>query len=357
MNRDGPKAHLRQALNWSTEAELHWVEMLGAGIGLAAPILAGAALGELRVGLIAAVGSLMVGGLAVGPSLRAQARRLLAILVPAAAAAVAAALLARHGRASDVALVLLAGVAAVAGGFSRPMAAATTRFVLCLMIAAAIAEEMPQRALLVALILAGAVWTGAVGLALGALARALRRPQAPSAAAAAAAAEPTRAQKLRRWQRSLAGLAGWQYPLRLTGCLAIAIALKWLWPNHHLHWIALTIALLMERPVESFPVRTTQRALGTTLGVAITDLIGAHTLPVWLIVAASGALAALRPLLRARNYLLYSVVMTPLVIVILDAGRPVAPDVLLERLVATLIGAALVIGANLLFRRLLPGPT
>jgi uncharacterized membrane protein YccC len=116
----------------------------------------------------------------------------------------------------------------------------------------------------------------------------------------------------------------------------------------------MTVALLMERPIESFPVRTTQRAVGTTLGVAITDLIGAHTLPVWLLVGASGLLAAARPLLRARNYLLYSVVMTPLVIVILDAGRPAPPDVLLERLLATLIGAALVIGANLAFGRLLP---
>jgi hypothetical protein len=45
--------------------------------------------------------------------------------------------------------------------------------------------------------------------------------------------------------------------------------------------------------------------------------------------------------------------MTPLVIIILDAGRPPDPEVLLERFVATLAGAAMVICANLLVARLL----
>ena len=56
-------------------------------------------------------------------------------------------------------------------------------------------------------------------------------------------------------------------------------------------------------------------------------------------------------MLRVRNYLAYSAVMTPLIILIIDAGR--APDIglLLDRLVATLIGAALVVGANLLLMR------
>ena len=57
-------------------------------------------------------------------------------------------------------------------------------------------------------------------------------------------------------------------------------------------------------------------------------------------------LAAARPLLRARNYLAYTAVMTPLIIVLLDAGRPLGVGILINRLVATLIGAGLVIGAN-----------
>jgi hypothetical protein len=75
-------------------------------------------------------------------------------------------------------------------------------------------------------------------------------------------------------------------------------------------------------------------------------------LPSWALAGVIGILAGARPLLRVRNYLAYSAVMTPLIILIIDAGR--APDngLLLDRLVATLIGAALAVGSNLLVMRL-----
>jgi uncharacterized membrane protein YccC len=160
-------------------------------------------------------------------------------------------------------------------------------------------------------------------------------------------------QRLLRWRRALARLTGWQYALRLMICLSIAGLLRWLWPNHHMHWVALTVALLAEWQIDAFPVRTTQRALGAALGVLATGVLLIATPPAWLLVAAMGVLAGLRPLLRARNYLAYSAVMTPLIILLLDAGR--APDigVLIDRLVATLIGAALVIATNLMFKKLI----
>lgn len=60
----------------------------------------------------------------------------------------------------------------------------------------------------------------------------------------------------------------------------------------------------------------------------------------------ASALAGLAPWLRARSYLAYTAGMTPLVILLLNAGRPIAADVLVERVVATLLGAGLVIAAN-----------
>jgi hypothetical protein len=357
MSDTEPKSHLRQTFGWTTETRLHWVEIVGAGVGLAGPILAGAALGNLRAGLTAAVGGLMIGGVPAMSGWRAQGRAILSLLVPAVLAGFAAAVIGGRGWLTDAATIVLVGAAALIGGYSRALAIATVRLILFLVIAVAVAADAPDRAALLLLILAGAIWTSAADMTLGALARALQ-PIAPPAVAEPAAAEPvaaepTRRQKFQRWRRSLRSLAGWQYALRLTVCLALAAALKETWPDRHLHWIGLTVALLTERPVDRFPVRTTQRALGTTLGVAITDLIGAHAIPVWLLVIATGVLAATRPLLRARNYLLYSAVMTPLVIIILDAGRPPDPEVLLERFVATLAGAAMVICANLLVARLL----
>ena len=64
-------------------------------------------------------------------------------------------------------------------------------------------------------------------------------------------------------------------------------------------------------------------------------------------------LAGLRPLLRARNYLAYTAAMTPLIIVLLDAGATPGIGVLIDRLVATLIGAGLVIATNWLFGKFL----
>ena len=67
-------------------------------------------------------------------------------------------------------------------------------------------------------------------------------------------------------------------------------------------------------------MKTKQRALGAALGVLATGLLLLHTPPAWALAAGIGVLAGLRPLLRARNYLAYTAAMTPLIILLLDAG-------------------------------------
>jgi len=124
-----------------------------------------------------------------------------------------------------------------------------------------------------------------------------------------------------------------------------------LWPGHHMYWVALTVALLTERAIEPLPVKVTQRALGTLIGVVIAHFVFAWTLSPWWLGAVVGVLAAGRAILRTRNYLAYSVVMTPLVIALLDAGKPPDWGVLGDRVLATFIGALLVVAANMAFRR------
>ena len=298
-----------------------------------------------------AVGSLLIGGTAAGRDGLSQWRALLAALVPATAASVVGVFLAGHGWMSDALVVPIAGMAAAVAAMGRPVATWAIRFVLLLIITVAVAHTVADRAGLLALMAAGALWTALVSLALGVLARA-RRVGPIIAAEPAPPPMPLR-QRLLRWHRALTWLAGWQYALRLMLCLAVAGLLRWLWPSHHLHWIALTVALLAEWQIDAFPVRTTQRALGAALGVLATGVLVVVTPPVWGMVAGIGVLAGLRPLLRARNYLAYTAAMTPLIILLLDAGRSPGVGVLIDRLVATLIGAALVIATNLLFRNLL----
>ena len=349
MERDKAKSHLAEAFRWSAEAETDWVAILASAIGMAAPILLGAAIGKPAPGLGLAVGSLLVGGIGAFGSFRAQGRALIAALVPAGAAAILAVTLASHGWLSDAVVVVLAGIAGALAAMGRPVSSIAIRFILLLIIAMAVAENIADRAGLLLLISVGALWTSLLSLALGALARAAGS-HAPTDENAPPL--PLR-QRLTRWRRALSRLAGWQFALRLMLCLSIAGLLRWFWPDHHMHWVALTVALLTEWQVDAFPVRTTQRALGAALGVLATGVLLIVTPPAWVLVAGMGVLAGLRPLLRARNYLAYSAVMTPLIILLLDAGGPPELGVLIDRLVATLIGAGLVIATNLLFKNLI----
>lgn len=345
------KTHFAEVFRWSAAAKTDWVEILAAAAGMAAPILFGAAMGELALGFGVAVGSLLVGGTAANNDWRAQGRALIAALVPATAASVVAVGVAGHSRMSDIAVVLLAGAAGAVAAMGRPVAPMAIRFILLLIITIAVAETITDRAGLLLLIAAGALWTAAVSLMLGALARARRGGQ--NIAAMNAPPPTTLRQRLTRWRHALTRLAGWQYAFRLMICLSVAGLLRWLWPDHHLHWIALTVALLAEWQIDAFPVRTTQRALGAALGVLATGLLLIFTLPAWGLVAIMGVLAGSRPLLRARNYLAYTAAMTPMIVLLLDAGQPPGWGVLIDRLVATLIGAALMIATNLLFKKLI----
>ena len=157
-------------------------------------------------------------------------------------------------------------------------------------------------------------------------------------------------QKYACWRRSLRSLAAWSYPIRLVLCLAIAALIDIGWPGHHFHWIGLTVAILTQRQFELVPVKTTQRALGTLIGVGIAGITLRSGLPSWAFAGVIGCLVGARPLLRVKNYLAYSAVMTPLIILIIDAGRAPYSGLLVDRLVATLIGDALVVGTNLLLR-------
>lgn len=338
------RAHLAEAFRWSAGREGETAKAAAAGLGMAVPVLLAAWTGHLSFGLVVSAGGLMLSDAEVGRSLGDQTRGLAAALVLATIAAATAAMIAGRGWRTDAALVLLAGAAALVGGYSRPLAEATTRFVVFLVVVLGVTEAARDRLSFLVSMVVGALWMATASLLFGSFARAGRR-LGPTAEAAAAPA--TAARKLARWRRSLRHLSGWQFTLRLAFCLGTAGLLRVRWPDHHLVWATLTVAVLLRRQLETFPVRTTQRAIGTTLGVIAAGLLTAQGVPAWGVVAGVGLLGAARPWLRTRNYLAYSACMTPLLILIMDAGRPVASGVLVDRLGATLVGAGLVIAANL----------
>lgn len=297
--------HWAGVFRWSTDIEVKRAAMLSSGLGLAGPMLLAAAMGHPALGPAAAAGSLMVGGADQTGVSRSQGRAV-AERVAAAAVAWGAGILAAEQRwLMYPLLVLLAALAAVLGGYSRPMAAATTRFILALIITVNLTEATPHRLGLAVLMMAGALWAVLLSLLLDAAARAYRRRFRLDIPLASAAAAPyTAAQRRARWTRSLRQLSGWTYPLRLAACLALAEAVAWGWPGHHAQWIALTVVLLSRREVQAASVRSSQRALGTMLGVIAASLLVAWRPPVWGLAGVVGLLGAARPFLNARNYLL-----------------------------------------------------
>jgi hypothetical protein len=224
------------------------------------------------------------------------------------------------------------------------------RFVLFLTLTlnaseAAAAAARPLGLLVV--ILVGGIAAATVSLVLGLVPGAHRRA-VTQRAVTTTGPHPTALQRYRRWKRTLAHRAGWQYAIRLGTCLVVAALARHLWPAHHLHWIALVVAILTQRHVEPLPIKTTQRALGTVVGVAAAGVFVVFRPPLWGLVVSIGVLAGLRPLLKARSYLAYTAVMTPLIVLLMGASGPLDASILTDRLIATLAGAGLVVAANLL---------
>jgi uncharacterized membrane protein YccC len=178
-------------------------------------------------------------------------------------------------------------------------------------------------------------------------------PQAASIEAAPPARQPTPAQRRAYWRRTLRTLNGWQFPIRIVGGLGVASVLRQLWPSHHFGWIVLTVALLTQRPIEHLPVKTIQRGLGTVLGVAVTWAIVTWVTPPVLLALLICLLAIAASVARARNYLVYSAIATPVILLVLDFGKPVQTTLLTDRLMATVVAAAIVIVANVVVDRAL----
>ena len=341
-----PKKHLSHALKWSG-ARLDWPHAVAAGLAMTIPVVVGQATGHLESGLAACVGGLMIGGLGSLASVREQAADI-ALASAAAAAATLAAFELTTLPLEKAILVLIAFAVSLAGSFSTLAAIAATRFVLFLMIAIGMMDGAPHPGNLAVLVAAGALWSAAVNLCIGAIARSRADPRE-----ATHSNEHTPARDKVQWLRTPRALRAWQYALRLGLCLAAAIALGSMWPGHHLNWIAITVVLLTERALEAFPVKITQRALGTVIGVIVAEALEASGVAAALPALVIAVLATGRPLLRANNYLAYTAVTTPLILLILETGRSPDTSLFVDRLAATLAGAALVLAANAAFRRAL----
>jgi hypothetical protein len=100
-------------------------------------------------------------------------------------------------------------------------------------------------------------------------------------------------------------------------------------------------------------VHMTQCMMGSLYGVAVAAVLTAFDLSALPLALTMATLAGLTAWLRLRNYLAHIAAMTPLIILFQDAGCPIEGGLLVDRLMATLLGGGLAIAANRLIAKFL----
>jgi uncharacterized membrane protein YccC len=131
--------------------------------------------------------------------------------------------------------------------------------------------------------------------------------------------------------------------VRLTLCIVVAEIFAAVFSLQRSYWVALTVAIVMKPDFGSVFARAVQRAIGTAIGV----VIGAAVL----ILVPSGAallpflalFAALLPIGIQRNYGLFSIFMTPLILILLDSLSGHPGQLVRARLLDTLLGCGIVL--------------
>ena len=336
-----PSSHFAEVFSWSPEARFNAGRIALSLLAMAVPVVVGTWAGRPALGYVVGLGAMLLAG-EQGERSAGHHGGLAASLVPVVLAIAAASAVARVPFA-DVLMVALAVPAATLVNYSRPAAVAGIRFIVFLVLNMGLVGAHGAHGRGAALLFGvGAAWR----VVLRAVAH-LRRPRADALVTAAATKpEPTHRQRRSHLRRMLHTLQGWQYALRLAFGLAAACLLRDLWPQHHFDWMVLSIVLLTPRALEHFPVHITQRAIGTLLGVAMAGTImwcaPGHVASAVLVCL----LGAAAPLVRPGNYAAYCVLATPLILLAMDAGAAIEPALLVDRLIATLAGCAVVLVAN-----------
>lgn len=338
--------HLIDVFALAPAAPLRLREMLVAFLGVAGPILVGTLLGQVLAGLTIGLGAVLLSGARAGESSAALPTQPRSAAVPALLAVAAATVVAGHAW-TDAVMVLLAMLAALASGYSRPVGVASIRFIIYFVLGLGIIDGAGRGQSAAAFVFGlGALWNIALRILL------LRR--GPSVEVSAGRT-PTAAQRRTHFRRTLLTVAGWQFSLRLAAGLTVATLIRHTWPEHHFQWVVLTVALLTQRPIERLPVKLLQRVIGTVVGVALAWIVLASASAPAAMLVAAGVLGTLAPLARSRSYLLYSMAMTPLILLVLDYGKLTAWASLEDRVSATLIGGAIVVIANVIADRYIGG--
>lgn len=154
---------------------------------------------------------------------------------------------------------------------------------------------------------------------------------------------PPMRDRFRAASERLTGRLTWTFAVRLMACVGVAAVASEILPLQRSYWVVLTVVIVIKPDMGSVFVRAVQRGVGTIIGAVLGAIILA-VVPygLWLLLPFA-VLATLLPYGRSRNYGLFAIFLTPLVVLLIDLLAPGGWQLALDRLVDTLLGCVIVL--------------
>lgn len=328
---------IASSLLWSNNVPLNRLQILASIIRMVGPIALGAIFGNLQFGMLASYGAMVVSGAMSDGTIRQQTLELMGTMLVTTTAIFSGSLIGGYSWLTGGGIVIISFLAVLLGGMGRGAAKASTRFMIFTIIGTSVGEGglHPNPYVLAFIFATGSLWGIVVSLISTFLFSSSKCTLDPVPAVVISYKE-----RMKRWERSLSHFEGWQYTLRVTLSMIAAEVIDVFLYQHQQRssWIFMTVALVLQRNFASAFTRILQRGIGTAAGVLLSGLLLLWTLPSWGFVLIIGILAALRSFFQERNYAIYTMIMTPLIMLIISLGKTVTGSLLIERLLDTTIG-------------------
>lgn len=140
----------------------------------------------------------------------------------------------------------------------------------------------------------------------------------------------------------------WRYGLRLALCIGLAQSLVSLVPVTRSYWVALTVTFVMKPDFGSVFSRAVLRALGTAAGLLVAAAVLSQVPRGWWDVPVMMVLAALIPAFSAKGYAFQTAAVTPVILLLSDVLNHQGFNLVVPRLVDSLIGCAIALVAGYL---------
>ncbi|MEU4955314.1 FUSC family protein [Streptomyces lavendulae] len=140
----------------------------------------------------------------------------------------------------------------------------------------------------------------------------------------------------------------WRYGLRLALCIGLAQSLVSLIQVERSYWVALTVTFVLKPDFGSVFSRAVLRALGTAGGLVLAAAVLSEVPRGWWDVPVMALLAMLIPVFSTKGYAFQTAAITPVILLLSDLLNHQGFDLILPRLVDSLIGCAIALVAGYL---------